>query len=467
MAVKINSLEIENVKRVKAVAMEPAESGLTVIGGRNGQGKTSVLDAIAWALGGDRKRPSDARREGSATDPHLKVRLSNGIVVERKGRSSALKVTDPEGRKGGQQLLNGFIEELALDLPKFLSMGDADKAKTLLGIIGVGDELARLELREQTLYNQRTGVGQMRDQKRGAAADMPMHPDAPAEPVSVAELIQEQQQILARNGENRRKRERAAQLEQARNAAAAEVAAAQEQLRLADERLLKANADLDRLSADCAEASKTAEQLADESTAEIEQSLANIELINAKVRDNQRRAEAMREAEELAERYDDMTDRINEVRRAKLDLLKGADLPLDGLAVENGVLAYQGRKWDCMSGSEQLKVATAIVRRLKPECGFVLVDKLEQMDVGTMREFGAWAEAEGLQVIATRVSTGDECSIVIEDGYGTAADRAAEEAAVAESLAECAAGNGCGECSIPRDGTCERAIDPEAPRWVM
>lgn len=28
-----------------------------------------------------------------------------------------------------------------------------------------------------------------------------------------------------------------------------------------------------------------------------------------------------------------------------------------------------------------------------------------------------WLEAEGLQAIATRVSTGDECSIIIEDGY--------------------------------------------------
>ena len=72
-----------------------------------------------------------------------------------------------------------------------------------------------------------------------------------------------------------------------------------------------------------------------------------------------------------------------------------------------------------MSGSEQLRVATAIVRRLKPECGFVLVDGMEQMDAQTLAAFGAWAEGEGLQVIGTRVSTGDECTIVIEDGYGT------------------------------------------------
>ena len=70
-----------------------------------------------------------------------------------------------------------------------------------------------------------------------------------------------------------------------------------------------------------------------------------------------------------------------------------------------------------MSGSEQLKVSTAIVRRLNPNCGFVLMDKLEQMDLHTLQEFGKWLEAEGLQAIATRVSTGDECSIVISDGY--------------------------------------------------
>ena len=34
-----------------------------------------------------------------------------------------------------------------------------------------------------------------------------------------------------------------------------------------------------------------------------------------------------------------------------------------------------------------------------------------------MNEFGHWLEEQGLQAIATRVSTGDECSIIIEDGY--------------------------------------------------
>ena len=75
-----------------------------------------------------------------------------------------------------------------------------------------------------------------------------------------------------------------------------------------------------------------------------------------------------------------------------------------------------------MSASEQLKVATAIVRKLNPQCGFVLLDKLEQMDTDTLADFGAWLESEGLQAIATRVSTGEECSVIIEDGYSHIAE---------------------------------------------
>lgn len=111
-----------------------------------------------------------------------------------------------------------------------------------------------------------------------------------------------------------------------------------------------------------------------------------------------------------------MTTELDGIRKQKYDLLNGAQLPLEGLSVEDGELTYHGKKWDAMSGSDQLRVSTAIVRALNPRCGFVLLDKLEQMDLQTLREFGAWLQEQGLQAIATRVSTGGECSIIIEDG---------------------------------------------------
>ena len=97
-------------------------------------------------------------------------------------------------------------------------------------------------------------------------------------------------------------------------------------------------------------------------------------------------------------------------------LLDSVTLPLPGLSVDHGELLYKGQHWDCMSGMEQIKVATAIIRQRKPECGFVLLDGLEVFDLVQLAELSNWLTVEDLQALATRVSTGEECSIIIEDG---------------------------------------------------
>lgn len=400
--VKINELLIENVKRVKAVQFEPSADGLTIIGGRNGQGKTSVLDAIAWALGGNNYKPSVPERDGALVPPNLHLELSNGLIVERKGKNSTLKVTDPNGNKSGQQLLNEFVSTLALDLPKFINGSDKDKADSLLKILGIGDVLAQLDTKENQLYAQRTEVGRIADRKKKAADEMPMYPNVPKEPVSATELIKQQQEILARNGENEQKRQNAARYE--RMLAEAQIA------------FDEAKAALQKAEQDCLTARKSAEDLHDESTAELEKNLAEIEGLNIKIRANSTKEAAEIEANNLQQEYDGLTEQIESVREERSKLLDSAELPLPGLSVKDGKLIYNNMPWDGMSGSDQLKVATAIVRKLNPQCGFVLMDKLEQMDLETLQEFGAWLKQEGLQVIATRVSTGDECSIIIEDG---------------------------------------------------
>lgn len=410
MSITIKSLEIENVKRVKAVTLTPSETGLTIIGGRNNQGKTSVLDSIAWALGGEKFRPSEPQRDGSVTPPHLKVTLSNGLIAERTGKNSSLKVIDPEGRKSGQQLLNSFIEALALDLPQFMNATSKEKANTLLKIIGVGDQLYKLDNAEERLYNHRRAIGQIADQKKKFAAEMPIFDGVPTEPVSAAELIKKQQDILTKNGENQRLRDRAVQLEMQYQYQSGHVAGLKAKLAEAEEKLSMLKADLET-------ANRTAADLHDESTKELEASIADIDEINRKIRANIDREKAEIEAEGYSKQYEDLTKRIDDIRQERTKLLDSAAMPLDGLSVDKGELVFNGQKWDNMSGSEQLRVSTAIVRKLKPECGFVLLDKLEQMDIDTMNEFGKWLEAEGLQAIATRVSTGGECSIIIEDGY--------------------------------------------------
>ena len=426
MTIKINKLEIENVKRVKAVKIEPTANGLTIVGGKNNQGKTSVLDSIAWALGGEKFRPSDAQRAGSVIPPNLHLVLSNGLVVERKGKNSDLKVIDPTGQKGGQQLLNDFVEQLALDLPRFMQSASKEKAATLLQIIGVGDKLYELERQETELYNHRRTIGQIKDQKEKFAKEQPYYPDAPKEPVSASDLIKQQQEILAKNGENQRKRLRVEQLRSEHKSLSENIQRLEEQLKSLKQQQAIVYNDLEI-------AHKSAADLQDESTAELEQSINSIEEINIKVRANLDKEKAEEDAAEYSRQYAALTKQLDDIRQSKTDLLKGADLPLTGLSVVDGELTYNGFKWDGMSGSDQLKVAVAIIRKLNPKCGFVLLDKLEQMDLDTLQEFGKWLEAEGLQAIATRGSTGEECSIIIEDGYVAGAEKAAETAPESEA----------------------------------
>ena len=408
-SVKINSLEIENVKRVRAVKIVPTQNGLTVLGGRNNQGKTSILDSIAWVLGGNRFRPSNPQREGSVIPPTLKVTLNNGIVVERKGKNSDLKVTDPSGQKAGQQLLDSFVEQLALDLPKFMASSGKEKAQTLLKIIGVDEQLAKLNYEETSKFNERQAVGRIADQKTKFAKEMPYFEEVPKELVSVSELIHQQQEILARNGENQRKRENLHKLEEK-----------MQQINEQMEVLLKQQTQVQN---DLQIARMDAVDLHDESTAELERNISEVEEINRKVRANLDKEKAEEDAKQYENQYMALTNDIEKIRKQKNDLLASADLPLDELSVEDGELIYKGQKWDGMSGADQMKVSTAIIRKLNPQCGFVLLDKLEQMDVETMQEFNHWLEAEGLQAIATRVSTGGECSLIIEDGYVVGANQ--------------------------------------------
>lgn len=408
--IKINSFELENVKRIKAVQLEPSEKGLTIIGGDNAQGKTSVLDAIAWALGGNKYKPSKPTREGSSVPAALKIVLSNGIIVERKGKAGALKVTDPSGLKGTQGLLDSFINEFALDLPKFMQMNDKDKSATLLKVIGVGDQLNELEQKEKAFYQNRTETGRIKDRKKKAYENMPVFEEAPEALLDIKELLTQQQKIQKVNADNERIRQEAKN--KAMNASYLK-----QKLDDIEKEYLKAKEASEKAFMEAEEASAELDSLIDIDTSSIEEQISSIEEINSQVRANFERKKAYKEYEELQSEYDDYTAALNEVKDQKVKLLENADLPLEGLSVEEGRLTYHGQNWDNMSGSQQLKVATAICKAINPKCGFVLLDKLEQMDMKTLNEFGSWLEKEGLQAIATRVSQGDECSVIIEDGY--------------------------------------------------
>jgi len=159
----------------------------------------------------------------------------------------------------------------------------------------------------------------------------------------------------------------------------------------------------------------------------IESTLENFEEHNGKVRMNLAKRVATDDAEVYRHRYEEKTAEIERVRSERLNLLKGASFPLDGLSIgkdDKGlpVIVYHGKQWDCLSSMQQMRVSTAIVRKLSPNFGFILLDGLERFDMKQLQELQEWLESEDMQAIATRVSTGEECRLIIEEGMGEMPD---------------------------------------------
>jgi len=423
MSVRINQFEVENVKRVKAVEYDCSAKSLTVIGGGNAQGKTSLLDGIMWTLGGDRFKPSDPLRKG-ADKLATRIELSNGIVVERGGVNGALKVTDETGaRAGGQQLLNEFVSAFALNMPSFMAASASDKSRMLLDCFpGLGQKLKDLNDEVKRLFDERHAVGQVALRKKKHAEDLPFNEDVPSELLTGTQMTQRLQDMLRKNAENDRLRKDAVSLKLKRDSAASRVDELKRQLKTAEFELEALRMDLER-------ADSASDGLKDDDTSGLQVELEEIDAKNAKIRQNMDKSKAESDAEELSEEYNGITGKLEAVRAERVKLLAGVEMPLDDLSFdEDGKLMYRAAQWDGMSGAEQMRVAVAICAAVKPECGFVLVDGLEKMDRGQLHEFGAWLESRGLQAIGTRVSTGDECSIVIENGELSGAAPRAEEA---------------------------------------
>lgn len=405
---KITTLAIENCKKVKTVTFSPKQSGATVIGGNNAAGKTSILDAIIYALGGEKMRPTNLKRDDSIGNPIIHIETDDGLIIERRGKNSELHVTDSTGRRAGQTLLDSLVSKFALDLPKFINASIKDKTQMLLDLIPEKEELMKLDASYKAKENTRLMVGREADKKEKAAEDLPFYEDAPTKPLSISELLTKQQEVLARNGERAKARQELANNKNLLEHLKAEARRLELELNSINERILGITAAI-----------TTANEIGeDEDTSELEQNIADFESVNERVKANAARAERIEEASDLRAQYNTLSTELAELKKARVSLLQNANLPYPGLSIhpESGELTLDGKSWDCMSGSQQLVVAASIASRMNPKCRFVLLDKTEQLDAESMAEFDKWCEEQDIQCICTRVSTGGECSLIIEDG---------------------------------------------------
>ncbi len=407
---KIVSLEASNVLRLRAVHIEPKGSTV-LVGGKNGQGKTSVLRSIELALGGvDAKTTPEPVRRGER-DARIVVKLENGLVVERtfKGSESELVVRDQDGRKqrSPQAILDDLVGQLAFDPLSFTRLKPAEQIATLKSLVGL--DFSELDKKRTETFEARTDLGRELRRVQGAREKVQTFEDAPTERLRVDAMSGE----LARlQTENKRRGEEDHKL----------VGLRQQATRLVDE--------IDRLNQQLAQRTKELEDIQALGVAQklivegmpthdvvgLLEQIANADAVNRKVDANARASDLDQEITPLLERCAEMTKVIDGIDKQKADRLAAAVFPVPGLAFDDSGVTFQGIPFMQSAASEQIRVSVAIGLALNPKLRVLLVRDASLLDDEALAVVAKMAADHDAQVWLEVVGQREGCSVVITDG---------------------------------------------------
>lgn len=408
----IIQLTADNVKRLKAVQINP-DPHLQVIGGRNSQGKTSVLDAIWLALSGGAASREIARpvRDGSQS-AQVELDLGELVVVRtwEHGRSS-LKVYSPDGGMyaSPQSMLDALVGKLTFDPLAFTRLPAREQQAELLKLADVDIDPAAIAAERERLYNARTDVGRVGKQMAGHAATLGDVEDVPDDGRSLSDALtaaREASELVARQGEDRRRLQAA---EQARDDL-------QERLRQVQLQLAQAELIVNDI------AGQVAAHQPEPDVAALYAAVGEVEERSAKIARNAERRRAQEQAAEQRRRYEQLTADIEALDRRKTEALTAAHFPVDGLGVDDAGVTYNGVPFAQASASEQIRVSLAMAMAANPRLKVIRIVDGSLLDDDNMALIREAAEANGFQVWIERVGDpGDGSAVVIEDGEVAAA----------------------------------------------
>lgn len=465
-ALRVVSLQAQNIMRLTAVEIDwdPAQSTLTV-GGRNGAGKSSVLNAVAMALGGKDLCPEEPIRRGEASGfvevslGELTVRrefsrerivqsdptkdsvltVNDGPPIDVKGASfewgetkSRLVVRNAEGVSLGtpQAVLNKLIGTMTFDPFQFVTLGaegaegERRQADILRRIVGL--DFADVDERRRAAAERRAHWNREHKAALARLEAMPVHKDAPdaetpMEEISNEMLSAERLRKVAEDAERHvaGSRSNGEQLERQRVRLSTEVDALTAQLKAKSDELARCFEDIGtndhevKTKQAAAEAARAAVPDAEA----IRKKLTDAEAANAKARANKAQADAAKQVAELKAKADAEDAAVKAADREKEGALKAAQFPVEGLGLSDAGVTFGGLPFSQASTAEQIRTSVAIGFALNPGLRLLLVRNGNALDEDSLRVVAAQAEAAGGQILMEYVTKdAGEVSVMIEDG---------------------------------------------------
>lgn len=448
----ISALTVNNFKRVKSVDIAPGSRQLVILGGRNAQGKSSTLDAIAAALVGGKAMPSEPVHRGEDKGL-IEITLANGIVIRRTltrkadGKTGgSLTITTADGMRpagGPQKWLDSRVGAMTVDPLAFMGRDDKAQANHLREVAGI--DTTEVDARIKDLRDDRRLKGREAKAAEGAASSATRYPDAPAvapEPAitSAADLIAE---VQAAEATQRTVQDAERTVNDARAAVDKGVAAVQEvdaEIVRLEALLTEACAKRERYAkaldvrrdsvADSLKALDAAKANAID-PAPIRARLATLEQANTaaraeaaavarKVQANADAADLQAKATRLRGEYDAMTQAIAAAEAERARILAEAALPVDGLGLsEDGVVTFRGLPLSQASRAEQMRVSMAIALAGTDDddgIRIALIRDASLLDADSMQMVADLAAEMDAQVWLERVGDADDGAVIIEDG---------------------------------------------------
>ena len=435
---KIVELRAENFKRLKAVRIAP-DGALVVVRGRNAAGKSSVLDAIAAALGGKGACPDEPVRRGE--NGAEVVLTMDDLTVTRTwnpGGKTTLLVTAADGARysSPQAMLDRLVGRLSFDPLAFLALPPDRQAAALREVSGL--DTSAIDAERASAYAARTEVNTRVRQIEAEIVALPPEPPPGSEPpeaeVSIATLAEEYRAAVETCRKNSEIRNETARLDAATDAATERVEAIRRDLAAAE-----VAAKTARQRSDAATAH--ARSLSDTDPAPIAARMQDAEHLNASVRTESARRMATDRLDSAlaaeAKEADRLTDEIDELDGEKRERTAAAKMPVEGLGFDaSGGVTLNGLPLSQGSQAERIRLSVAMGIALNPTLRVILVRDGSVLDDDSLRIVAEAAEAADAQVWIERIE--GEGGVLIEDGevVGDATVVAAAEGHDAHEAAE-------------------------------